>query len=407
MKALYLRTVFAFNMAAGGMVAHTAGVINALAKQADLDLISNDPLPCVQVPVAVIKPKIYKILGRSFSEFAYNIKLIFTIQNVGQYNLIYQRHSTASFLGAFLGWKYGKPFVLEYNSSSIWKANYRSFLPAQPVWRFFRILYDTSIWIPAVMFIEKYNLKKAALIVVVSRVIKEELITKGVDGRKILVNPNGVNPEVYFPGAGGLAIREKYRLREEIVVGFSGTFTFYHGVVELASAIILFFEENPALTARVKFFLIGDGDLKPEVEAVISNSPYKERVIFTGLVPQFESPKYLDACDILVSPHILFGDGSEFFGSPIKLFEYMAMGKAIVASKLGQIGEILNHGKTAYLVEPGDINQLAAGIKLLVQDKELRVMLAGNVRQEIMTKYTWDRHVSRILEMIPYKVTPK
>lgn len=401
MKVLYLRTVFAFKMTAGGMVAHTAGVINSLAKQVnELDVISNEPLPCVQAPVKIIKPRINKMLGRSLSEFMYNIKLIFRISNPTQYALIYQRYSTCSFLGAYLGWKYKKPFVLEYNSCAIWKVSYPVSLPANGFRSFFRIIYDKVFRIPMITAIEKYNLKRADLIVVVSKVIKDELESKGVDGRKILINPNGVNPKIYFPGAGGLEIREKYRLNENIIVGFSGMFTFYHGVSELAMAVQLFFDQNQGLIQRVKFLLIGDGDLKPRVEAIINNSSYKDQVIFTGLVPQSESYKYLDACDILAAPHIPIEAGSEFFGSPIKLFEYMAMGKAILASKLGQIGEILEHGKTAFLVEPGNINQLADGIKVLVENQALREILAGNAREQVMMNYTWDKHVHKILERV-------
>ena len=66
-----------------------------------------------------------------------------------------------------------------------------------------------------------------------------------------------------------------------------------------------------------------------------------------------------DACDILLSPHVPMSDGSEFFGSPTKLFEYMAMGKAIVASRLGQIADVLDDEETALLIEPGDARKLA------------------------------------------------
>ena len=85
-------------------------------------------------------------------------------------------------------------------------------------------------------------------------------------------------------------------------------------------------------------------------------------MIFTGALPHDKVAEYLDAADILVSPHIPMPDGSRFFGSPTKLFEYMAMGKAIVASRLEQLAEILEHDRTAWLVTPGNTEELAEAI---------------------------------------------
>ncbi len=99
--------------------------------------------------------------------------------------------------------------------------------------------------------------------------------------------------------------------------------------------------------------MIGAGPELGEAKRVIDAAGFTEAVIFTGLVAQEEGPSYLAACDILVSPHVPNADGTPFFGSPTKLFEYMAMGRGIVASDLDQIGEVLRHGETAWLVPPG------------------------------------------------------
>ena len=80
-----------------------------------------------------------------------------------------------------------------------------------------------------------------------------------------------------------------------------------------------------------------------DVKEILGEFLSSSFVCLTGIVPQKDAPKYLVASDILVSPHIPNADGSRFFGSPTKLFEYMAMGKAIIASDLEQIGEILKN----------------------------------------------------------------
>ena len=138
----------------------------------------------------------------------------------------------------------------------------------------------------------------------------------------------------------------------------------------------------------------------PMVKEIIRRDGVEDFVILAGLVPQEEAPKYLAACDVLASPHVPNPDGSRFFGSPTKLFEYMGMGKAIVASDLEQIGEVLEHRKTAWLVKPGDVQDLADGILKLAEDEDLRNELGRNAREEALRNYTWDGHVRRTLDKL-------
>src|SRR6185436_20281238 len=137
---------------------------------------------------------------------------------------------------------------------------------------------------------------------------------------------------------------------------------------------------------RVRFLLVGSGSLHAEVEKQLDGD---KRVIFTGAVAHDRVPKLLDACDILVAPHVPLADGSEFFGSPTKIFEYMAMGKGIVASRLGQIGEVLVDGETALLVEPGRVQELKAAIVKLVEDKRLCEALGVKAREVAEREHTW------------------
>jgi glycosyltransferase involved in cell wall biosynthesis len=121
-------------------------------------------------------------------------------------------------------------------------------------------------------------------------------------------------------------------------------------------------------------------------------------VIFTGAVRHDRVPPLLDACDILVAPHIPLADGSDFFGSPTKIFEYLAMGKAIVASRLGQIGEVLVDQETALLVEPGNVAELAAAMRKLVDSESLRMRLGANARAVAERKHTWQQNAQRVLD---------
>ena len=261
-------------------------------------------------------------------------------------------------------------------------------------------LFNCFIQEPMIRAIENYNLRMANVIVVVSKALKEDLVGRGIKEEKILLNPNGVDIEKFHPNCGGDEIRKKFNLEDKKIVGFIGTFGQWHGVEELAKAIVLFFEKHRDMEANVRFLLIGDGILFEKVKAILKQGKCEDKVIFTGLVLQNEAPYYLDACDIFVSPHIPNSDGSQFFGSPTKLFEYMAMGKGIVASNLGQIGYILDDGITGRLVEPGNSEQLENGIFELLNNENLCKKMGLSARKKVIEHYTWGQHVRRILEKL-------
>src|SRR2546425_9815119 len=92
--------------------------------------------------------------------------------------------------------------------------------------------------------------------------------------------------------------------------------------------------------------------------------------------------------------------GRRFFGSPTKLFEYMAMGKAIVASNLDQLAQVLQHNRTAWLVEPGNTKELTSAITLLAEDPELRERLGRAARATAVEKHSWGQNAQRVLGRI-------
>jgi glycosyltransferase involved in cell wall biosynthesis len=135
-------------------------------------------------------------------------------------------------------------------------------------------------------------------------------------------------------------------------------------------------------------------------------------VILTGLVPQHDAPRHLAAADIFSSPHTPPADGSKFFGSPTKLFEYMAMARPIVASRLDQLADVLcpaideaslsstytlRGDETAVLTEPGSAPAIARAIEALRRDALLRRSLGKAARARALERYTWSQHVDVIM----------
>src|SRR5205823_5396464 len=171
--------------------------------------------------------------------------------------------------------------------------------------------------------------------------------------------PNGADPHSYAPAPS----EEKREIRASLgltdadrVIGFTGTFGGWHGIDTLSAAI----PRICAATPDARFLIIGDGTHKPQLDAEVERHGLNERIRRVGRVPQAEGARLLKACDLYVSPHNTHMVDSKFFGSPTKIFEYMAMAGGIVASELEQIGEVLSPALRA-----GDLERT----KLTVSDE--------------------------------------
>ncbi len=390
-RPIYLRTDLTFGLKSGGSVGHIAGVLNNLEKFTKPPIfLTTDPIPTVQDSVEAH----WIVPARFFWDFKEELTLAFNrrffewaleLLKSKPVSFIYQRYSLNNYSGLKLADQFWVPFVLEFNGSEIWVGR-------QWDGRLKRETLSEKI--------EKLNLGKADLIVVVSQALKASLVQQGVAVPKILVNPNGVEANNYSPAVDGLPVRRKFGLESKLVVGFIGLFGKWHGTEILAEAFGKLLNENTSYRESVRLLLIGNGGMMPRVKEVLKNHGVEECSILTGTIPQQEGPAYLAACDILVSPTVPNPDGTPFFGSPTKLFEYMAMGKGIIASDLDQIGEVLKHDETAWLVKPGDTSALAEGLKKLIEDPARRKRLGEAARKDVVAKYTWQEHTRKIIEKL-------
>jgi glycosyltransferase involved in cell wall biosynthesis len=385
---LYLRATLS-SATEGGMVTHSSGFASGARLLGHKirflisgrnSLTSND-----QGPTVMIEPSIAVSATRALFEVWNN--LTFTAESLSLvsdggsdlevFDLIYQRYSRFNLTGVALSLVTGRPLLLEFNGSEVWVSQHWD--PVGLVWLLKRI--------------ERLNLDAADLIFVVSEVERRNLIATGVGPRRIIVNPNGVDTERFRPGCGGKDVRLSLGIDDRVVIGFLGTFGPWHGAPVLAEAAGLVSTRHAC-----HFLFIGDGDERATAEEILASSENSSRATFAGRVSHTDAPRYLDACDILVSPHVPSGDGSEFFGSPTKLFEYMAMERPVIASRLGQIADVIEDGENGLLVEPGDSRAIAAGIEMLTKDEPLRKRLGAAARQTVIEKYTWRHNAERVFD---------
>jgi len=385
-RVAFLRSDLWTGVPAGGSVAHTAGVADGFTRAAARLSFIATSLPALidprRTPVHLVPPtRLYNIL-REVPYFAHGLRFRDAARRVlarRPADLLYQRFDPSSHAGVALARRFRVPLVLEYNGSEVWIADHwdRPFR-----WR--RLFVDT----------EEANLRHADLIVVVSDALRDGLLARGIAPERVVVRPNGVDPDRFHPDVDGSAVRRRHGLDGRTVVGFVGTFGMWHGAPALARAARRILAERPDL----RLLFVGDGRDRAACEAILEG--HRDAAVFTGLVPQAEGPAHLAAMDILVAPHVPNADGTRFFGSPTKLFEYMAMGRAIVASRLEQIGEVLEDGRTAVLVPPADEAALARAIVELADDPRRRAALGAAARRRALERHTWQAHVGGILDAL-------
>jgi len=385
---VYIKTTMCFGVQSGGAVAHSAGVISAMKTIfRDVEVYTTDFLP-----ERLMDGTVTKISLSGFRDYYHEAKLYLNMSAYKEITnrhgnqkplFVYQRYSLYDYIGARVSEKYNIPFVLEWNGSEIWISKN---------WDDARFQYRDIA-----EKIERLNLEKADLITCVSKELKTRLISRGVPGDKILVNFNGVDVEKFSPSVNGGGIRKKYGIENRIVIGFCGSFAKFHGAEILAEAFgnILCHHEN--YKNKITLMMIGEGNTLANVKRILKRNKAADHAVCAGSVPADAVSGYLAACDILVASHIPNDDGSEFFGSPTKLFEYMAMGKAIAASELNQIGEILHDNKNALLFQPGDIDEMERTIVSLIEDERLRIRLGKQACDDARMYHTWDMHVDRII----------
>jgi len=392
-KILYIKNTLSTGVRAGGSVGHVAGVVNALASAgAEVKMITTEPSPMIREGVDEFHPRGMDVLGlpsqaNVFRMQRQTVRRGFELASRWKPDVVYQRLTLGDAAGAQLARKLGVPLIVEYNGSEIWcNRNWGA-----------GVRYSAEF-----LAAEEQMLRSSSLVFTISRVLADELRARGIPDSAAGWYPNGIDPEVYDPSRFSEAMISDARGElgcgeTDFLVTFVGTFGDWHGAEVLARAIVEGLAPAGRLNAvPIRFAFVGDGKNRAKAEGIVRSASLQTRCRFLGLVPQERTPVYLAASDCFVSPHVPNPDGSEFFGSPTKLFEYMSMGRPIVASRLGQIAEVLDHRRTGVLVDPGSVPQLIDALVELATDDGLARSLGRAARAEAIGRFTWRAHVEEI-----------
>lgn len=383
MKICYIRTeLYAKESIAGGAVTHSGELLRALKKLGHCVFsISPHPLPYVKEVVDyfyTIKPFIERG-PTEIADILYNLSFYRKASQILERekpDFIYQRYLLYSIAGVKVAKKLKIPIIMEFNGSDV------------RLRKEFGTLFTPEKF---AYFMERKILKQLDVIVTVSRVLKEELLNIGIPMKSIYVIPNAVDPIKFTRCINGTGVKKQLGLRNKIVVGYFGAFHQWQGVEVLVEA----FKRSLEVNKNLHLLLVGTGELYKDIKSLILVENIAEAVTLTGVVPFEEVPKYMALCDICTAPFLSI---ERFFFSPIKIFEYMAMGKAIIGSNIGQIGEVLRDGESAILVKPGNKNLLSEAILSLAANPQLRGKLGNSAMAEV-ERYTWQSNAKHIIEI--------
>jgi glycosyltransferase involved in cell wall biosynthesis len=289
-----------------------------------------------------------------------------------QPDFVYERYALYMCCGLLVARLFRVPFILEVNAPLS--------LERAPL-RFWRLA----------SFLERWVCSRATKTIVVSDQLAALLRHHGVPDSRLVVMRNGVDSELFGQNVSGQAVRQRYGIDDRVVIGFVGWMRAWHNLAFALEA----FADSKLAEKGGHLLLVGDGPAIDDLKAVVARRGLESDVTFSGPVPRADVAAYVAALDVAIQP------GATPYASPIKLFEYMAMGRAIVAVAQPNIQEVLRDEQNALLFPSCDQRAFAQALERLVTDPRLRARLGAAARATIERQdLRWDRNARAVTNLV-------
>ena len=282
----------------------------------------------------------------------------------------YERHAFFLFAGVWLAKCFGRRVILEVNEvAGIKRARGQR-------------------WVGLARWISQRTFRQADHILTVSPLLQRVVLGRGGRPGHVHVVPNAIDP-ARFRRTRGHTVRARLGLNDARVIGFVGWFDRWDHLDRLIDLVLHLRLADPT----VRLLLVGDGADIGELSARIVREGLERCVIFSGPVAAAEVPDYIDAMDICVIP-----DATEFC-SPLVLFEFMAVGKPIVAPDTEPIRAVLTHRTTGWIFNHSDPAAFREGVERLLGDFRLARRIGDAARREVFAYHTWDA-IAALVEVL-------
>lgn len=285
---------------------------------------------------------------------------------------LYERANLLMLSGVWTAALFRLPYLLEVNSPLAEE----------------RAQYGGLAWPRFAAWTEGVCWRAASKVLPVTGVLASYIKRVDVAAERIAITPNGVDTERFRPRDASTA-RTRLGLGQSLVLGFIGHIREWHGL-DLVIDVLT----RPAL-AEAHLLVVGDGPARALLEERARQLEVGSRVHFTGTMPRELLPELMSCIDIALQPRVTA------YASPLKLFEYMATGRAIVAPASPNIREILEDGVDGLLFAPGSAEAMAAAIERLARDATLREKLGQAAAQKIAARdLTWGGNANRVVSIV-------
>jgi glycosyltransferase involved in cell wall biosynthesis len=278
-------------------------------------------------------------------------------------DVIYERYNLFLLAGAMLKRRTGLPLLLEVNAPlAEERGKFGGLgLPRLARWA------EAKAW------------RSADFVLPVTDVLADHVRAVGVPDQRIVVVPNGINEAHFAAAPSPSEAKSSLGWPDALVLGFTGFVRDWHGMDR-----VIRWMGSPAAPAAARLLIVGDGPVRADLEQLAADLQLGDRVRFTGVVHRDQVPGLVAAFDVALQPAVVA------YASPLKLIEYLALGKAIVAPDQPNIAELLNHDVNALLFEPGDAAGLERSLARLAHEPALRQRLGDGARDTIeRMQLTW------------------
>jgi len=288
-------------------------------------------------------------------------------------NLIYERYSLFMFASVWWARRHNLPIVLEINDScQVQRVRSLTFkkLAAK---------------------IERWIFKNATGLVFISSRFKEVAEQAYGEIANSVVSPNGADLDKFIiDDNAGLALRRKLGIEDKIVLGYVGAFVHWHGIDWFVDLVCERLKEKPELV----LLLLGDGVAFEGIKNRAIAAGVESQVILPGKVPHQEVSSFLSAMDFGILPD------SNDYGSPMKLFEFMAMGKGMVAPDFSPIAEVVKDNETSWLFPANNKQACIDKVFEIVNDKQTHKTVGLNARAYIENERQWKHNAEQLLSLV-------
>lgn len=308
-------------------------------------------------------------LARERAALAANGGLRSALETAGPFDFVYERYSLWSFAGMEYARDRRVPGLLEVNA------------PLVEEQRAYRELCDVA----AAEVVATRVFGAATRLLAVSDETAAYLESRAEARGRVDVVANGVDAERFHP-----RLRAGRPETDRFTVGFVGSLKPWHGLPLLVDAFAGLCRRVPA----ARLLVVGDGPERDRLLTELAGAGVEDRARLTGAVDPSDVPGLVASMDAAVAP---YPAGAPGYFSPLKVYEYMAAGVPVVASRIPPLARLLDDGVTGLLVEPGDVGQLGQALERLAGDGALRARLAAAARAEVLRDGTWAAVGRRLL----------